>query len=67
VPDIFMRARDALLLDWDMIAIAYLRPFLTKDLAVTGDTAVKKLVLAEWGLQVNNEAALGGIYDLKAA
>jgi hypothetical protein len=66
VPDRFMRSTDALLLDSEYAALAYLRPFQTNDLAKTGDSE-KTQILAELTLEVRNEKAHGGIFDLKAA
>lgn len=66
VPSRFMRSRDAFLLDWEYIALMYLRPFQTIDLAKTGDAA-KRLLQVEWGTKVKHEAALAGGYDLAAA
>lgn len=63
VPNRFQRDRDALLLDPSFISIDYLRPFKTEPMAKTGD-AEKRMILAEWGLRVKNEKALGGIFDL---
>jgi hypothetical protein len=61
-----MRSRDALVLDPEYAALAYLRPFVTNELARTGDSE-KTQIIAELTLQVSNEAAHGGIYDLNAA
>jgi hypothetical protein len=66
VPNRFMRTRDALVLDPEYAALAYLRPFQTNDLAKTGDSENTQL-LAEVTLEVKNEAAHGGIYDLDMA
>jgi len=66
VPNRFMRSRDALVLDPEFAALAYLRPFVTNELARTGD-AEKTQVIAELTLQVSNEAAHGGAFDLNAA
>ena len=63
VPNRFMRTRDALVLDPEYAALAYLRPFQTNDLAKTGDSDNTQ-ILAELTLEVQNEAAHGGIYDL---
>jgi hypothetical protein len=63
VPSRFMRARDALVLDPEYAALAYLRPFQTNDLAKTGDSD-KTQILAELTLEVRNEAAHGGAFDL---
>lgn len=60
----FMRSRDALFLDFDFCKVAFLRPFFTKPLAVTGD-AEKRLLLGEYGLKITNEAALGLATDLQ--
>ena len=66
VPDRFMRSVDALMLDPEYAALAYLRPFQTNDLAKTGDSE-KTQILAELTLEVRNEKAHGGIFDLNAA
>lgn len=58
-----IRSRDAYLLDPSMLSVRYLRPFNTKKLAVTGDSR-RKLIVVEWTLRVNNEAGLGGAFDL---
>jgi hypothetical protein len=63
VPNRFMRTRDALILDPEYAALAYLRPFQTNDIAKVGD-ADKKQILAELTLEVRNEAAHGGVFDL---
>jgi hypothetical protein len=63
VPNRFMRTRDALVLDPEYAALAYLRPFQTNDLAKTGDSENTQL-LAEVTLEVKNEAAHGIIADL---
>lgn len=66
VPNRFMRSRDALLLDPEYAALAYLRPFQTNELAKAGDSD-KTQILAELTLEVRNEAAHGGAFDLNAA
>ena len=63
VPNRFMRARDALVLDPEYAALAYLRPFQTNELAKAGDSD-KTQVLVEVTLEVKNEAAHGIIADL---
>lgn len=63
VPNRFQRNRTALLVDPDMVAIATLRPFQTIPLAKTGDSE-KRLLIIEWALKVNNEAAHGVVADL---
>ena len=65
VPDRFMREanREVLILDPEFAALAYLRPFQTKDLAVSGDSERSQLI-AELTLEVRNEAAHGIVADL---
>ena len=63
VPDRFMRDTDALVLDPEYAAVAYLRPFSTNELAKTGDSE-KTQIIAELTLEMRNEAAHGGIFDL---
>ncbi len=66
VPNRFMRARDALILDPEYAAVAYLRPFQTNELAKAGDSD-KTQILVECTLEVKNEAAHGGVFDLNMA
>lgn len=64
VPNRFINTSDvAFVVDPDMAAVAYLRPFQTNELAKTGDAEVTQL-LAEYTLQVSNEAAHGIIADI---
>lgn len=63
VPNRFMRTRDALVLDPEYAAVAYLRPFQTNELAKAGDSD-KTQVLVECTLEVKNEAAHGIVADL---
>lgn len=63
IPNRFQRARDCFILQNDMWALAYLRPFTTTDLAKTGDSEQKQL-LVEFTLESRNEAASGGVFDL---
>jgi hypothetical protein len=67
VPDRFIPNSDsddcAFLVDTEMAAVAYLRPFQTNELAKTGDAETTQL-LVEYTLQVNNQAAHGIIADL---
>jgi len=65
-PDRFMRTRDALLLDPEYAAVAYLRPFATNELARVGD-AEKTQLIAEFTLEMRNEAAHGIVADLNPA
>lgn len=63
VPNRFQRNRDAWLIDFDLVGLKDLRPYKITDLAKTGD-ATKKLLLREWGLQVDNEKGCGLVADL---
>lgn len=63
VADRFQRERDAWVIQPNMAAMAYLRPFAQTPLATTGD-AEKRLLIVEFGLKVNNEAAHGLAADL---
>jgi hypothetical protein len=56
----------AFLIDPDEVKIADLRPYTVETLAKTGD-ADKRMVLREWGLQVNNEKAHGVIAGITSA
>jgi hypothetical protein len=62
----FQRARDALVLQTDMWAVAYLRKFVSIPLAKTGDSE-RKQILSEYALVSRNEKASGGVFDLTAA
>ena len=66
VPNRFQRDRDAFVVDPDYASLAVLRPIQKMDLAKTGD-AEKALLLVEYGLKVNNEAAHGIVADLTTA
>jgi len=63
VPARHMRTRDALVLDTSHWALAELRSFQEKELAVTGDS-MRKQLLCEYTLESRNEASSGGVYDL---
>jgi hypothetical protein len=65
VPNRFMRAREALVLQLDMWAVAYLngRKMLSIPLAKTGDSDLKTLI-SEYTLVARNEASGGGVFDL---
>ena len=68
VPNRFMTSTNscddtAFIVDPDMAAVAYLRPFQTNELAVTGDNESTQL-LCEYTLEIRNQAAHGIIADL---
>lgn len=68
VPNLFMRTRDALVLQMDKWAYAPLpgRNFLSYDLAKTGDTDART-VLCEYTLEARNEKASAGVFDLTSS
>ena len=68
VPNRFMRTRDVLALQMDMWASAALtgRNFISFELAKTGDTDRREL-LVEHTVVSRNEAASGGIFDLTSS
>jgi len=63
VPNRFSRERSAFVLDPEYASVAYLRNFELMDLAKTGD-AEKKMLVVEYGLSVDTEAAHGVAADL---
>lgn len=65
VPNRFMPADLAYLLDPEFWAVSYLRPYFTEPLAKTGD-AEKRHMVVEYGLQAKNEASSGVVRDLTA-
>jgi len=60
VPNRLMPAETAYFLDYEFWDIAYLRPFMTHDIARTGDSVAQQLVV-EYGLRSKNEEANGKI------
>lgn len=63
VPNRFQRARTAFVLEMEKWAVAYLRSYDTTDLAKTGDSDAKQ-VIVEYALEARNEAASGAVRDL---
>jgi hypothetical protein len=66
VPNRFQRERSALLVNPEYVSIAYLRNFTQYELAKTGDSEKREL-LVEWGVKVHNPAAHGIVADLTTA
>jgi hypothetical protein len=64
VPNRFQRARDVLVLQLDMWAVAYLkgRRMVSIPLAKTGDSD-RRQMLSEYALTARNEKASGGVFD----
>lgn len=63
MPNRFQRTRDAFVLTSDKVAVAYLRPMQTIELATTGDAQQREL-LAEYCLEVRAPKAHGGVFDI---
>src|ERR1700704_3345456 len=65
VPNRFQRARDVLVLQMDMWAVAFLngRKMVSIPLAKTGDSD-RRQMLSEYALVSRNEKASGGVFDL---
>jgi len=63
VPNRFQRTRDVFILQSDKLAVSYLRPFKTTDLAKTGDADRKQLIV-EYTLEVRAPKAHGAVYDI---
>lgn len=63
VPNRFQRVRDVFILQSDKLAVAYLRPFSSIDLAKTGDADQKEL-LVEYTLECRAPKAHGAVYDI---
>ena len=63
VPNRFSRDRDAYVLDMDYWGVAFLRDFSMHELAKTGDSE-KRQLLVEATLESRNEAASGSVMDL---
>ena len=63
IPDRFMASRDIFVLQADKWAVAYLRPFQTFDLAITGDARNQQMVV-EWAVEARAPKANGAVYDI---
>ena len=63
MPNRVMRPRDAFILDEDKVAVSYGRPFQSTDLAKTGDSE-KKMLLVEYCLEMRAPRAHGAVLDL---
>ena len=63
VPNRFQRVRDVFVLQSDKIAVAYLRPFFTKELAETGDAIGRELIV-EYCMEMRAPKAHGAVFDI---
>lgn len=66
VPDQFVPADVVYFLDPEQLKFAVLDDFMSQDLSKTGDSD-RKQIIVEYTLEVCNEQAHGGIYDLSIA
>ena len=66
MPNRFQRERTVHVLQPDLWAMSFLRPFQTQEVANTGD-AEKRTLIAEWTLESRNEAASGVIADVSTS
>jgi len=66
MPNRFQRERDAFLISPDFAKVSYLRNFQVSTLGKTSDAETKYLVV-EMGLEMTQEAAHGGIFDLETS
>lgn len=63
IPNRFQATRDVFILQSDKLAIAYLRPFMTVELAKTGD-AEQREIIVEYTLECRAPKAHGAVYDV---
>lgn len=63
IPNRFQAARDVFILQSDKLAVAFLRPFQTVELAKTGD-ADKRELIVEYTLECRAPKAHGAVYDI---
>ena len=63
IPNRFMASRDVFVLQSDKLAVAYLRPFQTVELAKTGD-ADQREIIVEYTLECRAPKAHGAVYDI---
>ena len=63
VPNRFQPENFAFVIDPEYASVAYLRPFTTLDIARTGDSQKKEMVV-EYGLRVKTELAHAAIANL---
>ena len=63
VPNRFMATREVFILQSDKLAVAYLRPFQTVELAKTGDADLRE-ILVEYAMECRAPKAHGAVYDI---
>lgn len=63
VPNRFSDSSDVFVLQSDKLAVAYLRPFSTQELAKTGDSD-RQMIVVEYTLECRAPKAHGAVYDV---
>lgn len=63
IPSRFQRVRDVFILEAEKWALAFLRPFITVELAKTGD-ADKRQIIVEYALEARAPKASGAVVDI---
>lgn len=66
IPDRFQRTRDVLVMETELWAIAYLDPYQQFDIAKSGDSE-KRVLLVDYTLEARNPAASGIVADVDSA
>lgn len=66
IPDRFMRTRDVLVFEAAMFAVAYLDPFQQFEVAKTGDSE-RRVLLVDWTLEARNPDGSGIVADVNNA
>lgn len=64
IPNRWMATRDVFVIQSDMLAVAYYRPFFVKEIAATGD-AEKRELIVEYCLECRAPKANGAVYDVQ--
>jgi hypothetical protein len=63
VPNRIQRTRDVFVIESGKVAVAYLRPMMTQDLAITGDS-IRKMLVTEYTLEYRAPKSGGAVYDI---
>ncbi|MFA5996169.1 MAG: DUF5309 family protein [Candidatus Paceibacterota bacterium] len=66
IPDRFQRSRDVIVMESDLWAIAYLDPYQQFDIAKSGDSE-KRVLLVDYTLEARNSGASGIVADIDSA
>lgn len=66
IPNIFAKEREAVLMDFDMVSVDYLRPVFSYPLAKTGDSE-RGAITTEYTLRCKNFGGIGVVADINVA